>query len=286
MNFRLSRRKVSRSLGGDLSIFSVLAVAAAFTAMPLILIISNAFKPLNELFLYPPQYFVRNPTLNNFYDLFVLMANSWIPISRYLFNSLFIIIMGTFGNVVFGSMAAYVLSRHEFRGKKIFNEMVVISLMFAPIVLAIPRYLIIAEVGLIDSYWAIIIPSWAATLGVFLLKQFMDGMINDSIIEAAKIDGASEFGIYWKIVMPIVKPAWLTLIILTFQQLWANRGGQFIYAEHLKPLPYALDQIIGGGVARAGVGAAVALIMLIIPVIVFMINQSQIVETMGSSGID
>lgn len=286
MKFRLSRQRVSRSLGGDIVIFLVLLLGAVFTAMPLVLIICNAFKPLNELFIYPPQFFVRNPTLENFYDLFVLMANSWIPFSRYLFNSLFIIFMGTLGNVVFGSMAAYVLSTHDFKGKKLFNEMIVLSLMFAPAVLSIPNYLIVSKLGWINTYWSIIVPSWAVTLGVFLLKKFMDGMIHTSLIEAAKIDGASEFQIYWKIVMPIVKPAWLTLMILTFQTLWANTGGQFIYAENLKPLPYALRQILAGGVARSGVSAAVQLIMLIIPVTVFLINQSKIVQTMGSSGID
>lgn len=285
MKLELRRRRLAGSVGGDILIFALLVAGGAFTALPLLLIVSNAFKPLNELFIFPPRFFVRNPTLGNFYDLLILMSKSWIPISRYLFNSLFIIIMGTLGNVGFASLAAYALSKHDFRGKKVFNAMIVLSLMFAPAVTEIPNYLTLSYLRLLNTYWAIIIPSWGTTLGLYLLKQFMDGMVPDELLEAARIDGASELRIYWQIVMPIVRPAWLTLIILTFQSLWANTGGQFIYSEQYKPLPYALNQIIQGGIARQGVGAAVTLIMVAIPVTIFVINQSKIVQTMGTSGI-
>ena len=113
--------------------------------------------------------------------------------------------------------------------------------------------------------------------------QFMSD-IPMELIESAKIDGASEFQIYWNIVMPMVKPAWLTLIILLFQQLWNNDGGTYIYTESLKPLSYSLHQIVAGGVARQGTSAAVMLIMMIVPITVFILSQSQIIETMAHSG--
>ncbi len=286
MNFRIHRKRVTRSFGGDMLIFVVLLAGAAFSALPLIYIVSNAFKPLNELFLFPPQFFVRNPTLDNFKDLLIIMADSWIPFSRYLFNTLFITIVGTGGHVIFASMAAFVLAKHQFRGRKLFFTLVVFSLMFSQEVVAIPKYLTMTYLGWIDHYAAIILPAWAMSLGLFLMKQFIDAMIPDTLLEAARLDGASELRIFWQIVMPIVKPAWLTLTIYSFQELWRRFGGEFIYSEQLKTLPYAFNQIISGGIAWAGVSSAVALVMMGVPIIIFIINQSKVVETMATSGLD
>lgn len=286
MLIRLRKRRLSRSAWGDLFIFSFLAAGAAFTALPLVYAVSNAFKPMAELFIWPPQFFVRNPTLANFRDLFALMGKSWVPISRYLFNSLFIVIAGVTGNVIIASLAAYVLSIHEFPGKKFFNEIIILSLMFAAPVLDIPKYLLLSKLHWINTYAAVVVPTWGSTLGLYLMKKFIDSMVPHSLIEAARLDGASEFRIYAQVVMPIVKPAWLTLIILVFQQMWATTGGEFLYAEELKTLPYALNQIVQGGIARAGVAAAVTLMMMVVPITVFLFNQSKIVETMGTSGLD
>lgn len=252
--------------------------------LPMVLTICNAFKPLSELFLFPPRFFVRNPTLKNFHDLLVMMAQSWVPMGRYLLNSLLIVVLGTLGNVLIASMAAYILSVRSFPGAKLFMSMVVLSLMFTSEVTRIPNYVTIAAFGWIDSHKAIIIPAWGSSLGLYLMRNFIDSMINRSLIEAAEIDGASEFRIYWQIVMPNVKPAWLTMVILLFQQLWRTQGGHYIYSEQLKTLPYALNQLVQGGVARQGVGAAVTVIMMTVPIIVFLINQSKIVDTMGTSG--
>jgi ABC-type glycerol-3-phosphate transport system permease component len=277
--------KPTRSFGGDLAVLLFIAAAAAFSALPLVYAISNAFKPLNELFLWPPQFFVRNPTMANFYDLLVLMSSSWVPFSRYLVNTLVITLGGTVGHVVLASLAAYALAKHDFPGSKWMFSVVVLSLMFAKQVTAIPNYLITSVLGLVDTHWAIILPAWAMSLGLFLMKQFIEAMIPDALLESARIEGASEWTIFWKIVMPNVRPGWLTLIILSFQALWGETGGQFIYSEQLKTLPYALSQIVSGGIARAGVAAAVGVIMMILPITVFVINQSKVIETMGASGI-
>ncbi|NLJ74440.1 MAG: carbohydrate ABC transporter permease [Firmicutes bacterium] len=277
--------KPGRSFGGNLVIFIFLAVGAIFSILPLVYAISNAFKPLNELFLFPPVFFVRNPTLDNFYDLLVLMSSSWVPFSRYLMNTLVISLAGTAGHVVLASLAAFALAKHNFPGSKAMFSLVVLSLMFAREVTNIPNYLIVSYLGWVDTYWAIIMPAWAMSLGLFLMKQFIEAMIDDALLEAARIEGASEWKIFWRIVMPNVKPGWLTLIILSFQSLWNETGGQFIYSEQLKTLPYALNQIIAGGIARAGVGAAVGVIMMIVPIIVFVVNQSKVIDTMGASGI-
>lgn len=284
MAIRIRKKRLSRSTGGDLVIFFFLSLGAAFMALPMVYTVSQAFKPLNELWLFPPQFFVRNPTLDNFNDLLVLMGKSWVPITRYLFNSLFIVSFGMAGNVVTGSLAAYALAKHVFPGRKAIEQIIVLSLMFTPTVTSIPTYMLMSRLKLINTYWAVVIPNWSWTLGLYLMRNFMGAMIHDSLLEAARIDGASELRIYAQIAMPIVKPAWLTMIILAFQRLWGETGALFIYREELKTLPYALSQVATGGIARAGVSAAIALIMMAVPVIVFVINQSKIVETMGTSG--
>ena len=277
------KKRMSRSLGGDIALFLLLVFFGLFSAYPLVYSINAAFKPLNEIFIYPPRLFVQNPTMDNFTDLAMLMQDSWVPFSRYFFNTIFITLMGTIGHVIIASMAAYPLAKHRFPGSKIIFGMVVYSLMFAAQVTATPRYMIFSAFGLIDTQWAIIVPAFAYSLGLYLMKQFMDD-IPMELIESAKIDGANEFQIWWKVVMPLVKPAWLTLIILLFQSLWNNDGGTYIYSEQLKPLSYSLHQIVEGGVARTGVASAVILIMMIVPITVFVLTQSQIIETMAHSG--
>ncbi|HEX3022662.1 MAG TPA: carbohydrate ABC transporter permease [Lachnospiraceae bacterium] len=278
------RRKPNRSKGGDIGIYIVLVLFGLFMAFPLVYAINSAFKPLDELFVYPPKLFVQNPTLDNFQDLFVIMGKSWVPFSRYLFNTVLITALGTAGHIIIASMGAYVLAKYDFPGGKLFFKLVVTALMFNGYVTAIPNYLVMSRIGWVDTIWSIVIPAFAAPMGLFLMKQYMAG-IPDSLIEAAKIDGAREWRIFTRIVMPMVKPAWLTLMILSVQSLWNTKASNFIYSEELKTLPYALQQIISGGVARAGVGAAVTLFMMIVPISIFIISESNIIETMASSGI-
>jgi ABC-type glycerol-3-phosphate transport system permease component len=279
----LRRRRVNRSLSGSISMFAMLGVVGAFMVLPLVYAVNNAFKPLDEIFIFPPTLFVRNPTLDNFTDLMNLLGNSWVPFSRYIFNTLFITVMGIVGHVLLASAAAYPLAKHHFPAKGFLFTVVVLSLMFTPAVTAIPNYMILSWLGLIDTYWAVIVPAFAFPLGLYLMKQFME-QIPDALMEAAKIDGASEYRIFWTIVMPNVKPAWLTLIILLFQMLWGTDGGGFIYSEQLKTLNVASSQIIQGGIARAGVGAAVALILMSVPITLFVFSQSRIIQTMATSG--
>lgn len=276
-------KKLNRSLGGTIALFFVLCAFGVFTSMPLVLTVSNAFKPLDELLLFPPRFFVRNPTLDNFGDLFLIMQEGRVPFSRYFLNSIIITGVGTFGHLICASMAAYPLAKNEFPFKAVLFQIVVLALMFTPHVTAIPNFLIISAIGINNTQWAVILPAFAMPIGLYLMKQFME-QIPDSLIESARLDGASEFFIWRKIVMPNVKPAWLTLIVLTFQGLWITTGGVFIRSEELKPLPFAMNQIALGGVARAGVSAAVMFIMMIIPVTFFVFSQSRIIETMATSG--
>lgn len=276
-------RKVNRSTGGNAMIFIIIGLMGVFTALPMVYTIGNAFKPLDELWLFPPKLLPQNPTLTNFGDLFTLLQSSWVPTSRYFFNTLFITLAGTIGEVILASMCAYALAKHNFPGSKIIFAIIVNSLMFTTAVTAIPNYLTMVNLGWIDTYYSIIIPAMGTSLGLYLMKQFIE-QLPDVLLEAAKIDGAGELRIFWKIVMPNVKPAWLTVIIFSVQSLWNIGQNNYIYSEQLKTLSYAMSQIISGGIARAGVGSAVTVLMMSVPIITFVVTQSNVMETMSTSG--
>lgn len=278
--------KVNRSRAGDAGVFLVLLIFAAFMALPLLYLVLQSLKPSDELFMFPPRFYVINPTGKNFSDLFRLMATSWVPFSRYIFNTVFVTVLGTFGHVCLASAAAYPVAKY---GDKVpllggFGKLVRFSLMFNQTVTVIPSYVIFSALGMVDTYWSIIIPAFALSLGFFLMQSFMSD-VPDSLIEAAKVDGAKELRILWSIVLPQVKPAYLTLIIFSVQSLWNMSSPMYIYSEPLKALPYAIAQITSAGYARAGAAAAAAIVMMAVPVIVFVISQSSVVETMAKSGI-
>jgi len=277
-------RRLNRSYGGDAFIFTILTIFGLFFVFPLVFNINHAFKPLNEIFLFPPNIFVRSPTMNNFQDLFVIMSKSWVTFSRYIFNTVFLTTVGTVGLIIFASMGAFVVSKYHFPGSKIFFQGVIITLLFSGYVTAIPNYLIMARLGWIDTYMSVIVPAFAMPMGFFLLKQFID-TIPDTLLEAAKVDGAKEFRIFIWIILPMIKPAWLTVMIFSVQNLWNTRAQTFIYSEQLKTLPYALSQIATAGIARAGVAAAVTLFIMIVPLVMFVFAQSNVLQTMASSGI-
>ena len=281
---KLRRRQPNRSRTGDFFAYLFLLLVAVAMVFPLVFAVNSALKPLDELFMFPPKVFAQNPTLDNFADLFVTMGKSWVTFPRYVFNTVFITVVGTAGHLIIASMGAFVLAKYDFPGGKTFFKLVTVALMFSGYVTAIPNYLIINALGWIDTYWAIIIPAFAAPIGLFLMKQFMEGLPT-SLIEAAKIDGANEWKVFMGIVMPNVKPAWLTLIIFSVQSLWNNKAATFIFSEEKKTLVYALQQIQSGGIARTGQAAAVTVIVMVVPIAIFILSESQILETMASSGL-
>lgn len=281
---RLIQRRISRSVGGDIATFIFLLMFTFIMVLPLIYAVSMSLKPPNELWRFPPTFFARNVTFKNYTDLFRLMSESWVPMSRYIFNTVFITVLGTAGHIIIASLAAYLLSRYEFPFSKGMFIIIQSSLMFSAAVTTIPNYIIMTKLGIIDTYFALILPAFGSALGLFLMKQFMDQMIHPALLESADIDGASEITKFSCIVMPMVKPAWLTLMIFSVQSLWNIGNTPLIYSEALKTLPYALSQIQAGGIARAGVGSAITILMLIVPLTIFIFSQSNIIETMATSG--
>ena len=275
---------LNRSAGGDTGITVMLIILGAFMFLPMYYVVIQALKPLDELFMFPPRFYVINPTFDNFADLVTLLSDSWVPFSRYIFNTVFITFCGTLGNLIIASMAAYALAKLRFPGRNAIFQIIVLSLMFHPTVNQVTHFIVLSAFGWIDTYLSVIVPSMAGTMGLYLMKQFMDSSVPDTVLESARLDGASEFRTFLTIAMPMVKPAWLTLIIECFKSLWNAGASAYIHSEELKSFNYAINQIVSGGVARSGAGAAATVVMMIVPILVFILNQSQIIETMGSSG--
>ena len=275
--------KVNRSPVTTAFLFLFILILGLFMVIPLVLIISNSFKPLNELWIFPPKLFPMRPTLSNYRDMITVMSESVVPFSRYVFNTVLITVCGTAGHIILASMCAFALAKKRFPGRNLIFNMIVIALMFNGTVTAIPNYLTMAKIGWIDTYLPLIVPAFASSLGLYLMKQFME-QIPDALLEAARIDGASQWHIFWRIVMPMVKSAWLTLMLLSVQSLWNTGSTNYVFSEELKTLAYALSQILAGGSARQGIGNAVSVIMMAVPIGIFLFTQSNIIETMSTSG--
>ena len=283
---RTRKHKVvlSRSAGGDAGITIILVLLGAFMFLPMVYVVMQSLKPLDELWMYPPKFYVVSPTFRNYKDLFTLMNISWVPFSRYIFNTVLVSVAGTAGHLFLASLAAYALAKIKFPGRDLMFQTVQMSLMFNATVTAITQFILMSALGWLDSYLALIVPAWCSSLGLYLMKQFMDTNVNDSVLESARLDGSSELRTFVVIAMPMVKPAWLTLIVYSFQGLWNSGSSIYIYSEQLKTFNYAISQILAGGVVRAGAGAASVVIMMLVPIMVFVITQSNIIETMSSSG--
>ncbi len=276
--------RAGRKHFGTVMIFLFLFILGAFMALPVYLAVVMSVKPSQEWFIFPPKLYAMDPTLDNFREMFRAAGQLWVPFSRYVANSVIITASVTAAQCFTASMAAFVLAKGKFKGSKFLNSVIVVSLLYQSNVIYIVQYMVIAKLGLIDTYLALILPGIATPMGVFLMRQSI-GQIPDAMIEAAKVDGASMFQICWKIVMPNQKPALMTLIIFAFQAAWNIQSGAYVFDESLKTLPTAVSQAAASGIARQGVAMAAAVFMLVPPVIVFMAAQKNVIETMAHSGI-
>lgn len=266
-----------------------LTLLSAFMLLPIVYIINHAFKPLHELFLFPPTFIVQEPTTQNFVELLSLTQSTFVPVSRYIFNSVIVTIVTTVTMVVTSAFCAYALSKHRFPGANFVFSMIMLSLLFVPTVIQIPRFVVIQNLGIMNTYWGHVLPLIAMPVGVFLIKQFMDQVPNE-IMEAAKIDGASEIRTFLQIVIPLVTPAIATIAIIAFQTVWGNTETSqlFMQDESMKTLPYymmSLTANLANSVARQGAAAAGALIMFLPQLIIFLFFQRKVIATMAHSGI-
>ncbi len=278
-------RKFTRSTAGNIGYFTLLILFGLFTVFPLFYCIITSLKPLEELLIFPPRFWVARPTFDNFRVLPALLSNLSVPLSRYFFNTLFITVVTTIASIMIGSMAAFTFSKSNIKGSKFCFKLITTMMLYNATTLAVPQYLIFSTMRIIDTYWVYILPSLAATVNCFLMKQFMDASVNNSLLEAARIDGAGVFGMYLKIVLPIMKPAIMTVLLFSFQSMWSVVPGGTIFSEELKTLPYVMSSVALGGIARQGSSMAITVVLMIPPILVFLVTQSNVLETMGSSGI-
>lgn len=282
------RRRRSKLKKEPIGIYVFLTILGIIMFLPLYQLIITAFKPLEELFLFPPLYYVRQPTLENFEELLTAAGAGWVPFSRFIFNSVFVTITVVTLHVLFACMAAYPLAKSRAPGMKFLFNLTVAALMFSPAVTNIPRYLIVNGLGWIDTYWALIIPAIGSAFGVFLMKQFLEG-VPDALTEAAKIDGANDWTIFSRIILPLSRPAWSTLIIFSWIGTWNDSWSPVVFtrSEAMKTLPLAISTMFSGAnvVARQGANAAAALLQTAPTIIIFLILQKRVISTMAYSGI-
>lgn len=284
MKLKASNKQAGRKIGGSVCIFLFLLILGLFMVLPIYLAVVMSIKPVEELFIFPPKLYAIEPTLENFGDMFSVLKQNQVPFSRYVFNSVAVTVSVTVLQCVFASMAAFVLAKCRFPGNKLINNIIVIALLYQSNVIYIMQYIVMAELGLINSFLALILPSIASPMGLFLMRQSI-GQVPDAMIDAAKVDGAGLFRICWQVVMPNQKPALMTLIIFAFQAAWNIQTGTLVFNEEYKTLPTVVQQAATSGLARAGVAMAAAVFMLVPPIVVFMIAQKNVIETMAHSGI-
>lgn len=278
-------KRYTRSTAGSVGYFAILILFGVFMVFPLVYCLITSLKPLDELLIFPPKFYVVRPTLANYLALPSLLSTMQIPISRYAFNNLFIAIVSTSASIIASSMAAFVFSKSKIKRRKTFFTIVQMMLLYNAITLGVPRYLIYTATGMIDTYWVYILPAIPSAMNCFLMKQFMDASVPDALLEAARIDGAGVAKIYWSIVMPIMKPAWMTSLLFSFQHMWSIVPGGTVFSEELKTLNYVMNSVTAGGIARQGSSMAITVLMMIPPIAVFLFTQSNVLETMSSSGI-
>lgn len=284
MKLKASNKQAGKKIGGTVAIFLFLTILGLFMVLPIYLTIVMSIKPVEELFIFPPKLYAIRPTFDNFKEMFGALHQNRVPFSRYVFNSIFVTATVTIAQCIFASMAAFVLAKCRFPGSKVINSIIVVALLYQSNVIYIMQYIVMAKLHMIDTYWALILPSIASPMGLFLMRQSI-GQVPDAMIEAAKVDGAGLFRICWQIVMPNQKPALMTLIIFAFQAAWNIQAGSVVFQEQYKTLPTVVTQAASSGLARVGVAMAAAVFMLVPPIIVFMLAQRQVIETMAHSGI-
>ncbi len=279
-----SYKRFTRSTAANVFFVTMLLVAGLFMVLPLIYSVVTSFKPLDELLAFPPKFFVTRPTIHNYAVLPSLLDNLQVPFSRYAFNTVFISVAITVGHVIIAGMAAFTLSFCKSKLISVVFWGVQVALLFNGYTLGIPQYLIFAKLGIIDTYWVYLLPALQSTTGVFLMKQYMDVSVPKALMEAALLDGAGYYRIFWTLVMPLVKPSWLTLALFAFRDAWAIQPGGTIFSEELKTLPVAMNQIAASGIARSGSVMAATVLLMIPPILVYLVSQSNVMETMSSAG--
>lgn len=267
-----------RKLGREITIKSLTYIALAFVGftmvIPLLWMLSTSLKDSGSVFQFPPQWIPRPALWRNYIEAWNAM-----PFGRFYLNSIFVGTVVTLGQVVTSSMAAYAFARLKFPGRDKLFFGYLATMMIPGSVTMIPVFILVKMIGLVDTYTALILPGFFSAFGTFMLRQFFMSLPRE-LEEAAKIDGCSLFGIYWRIILPLSKPALATLTTLTFMGSWNNFMWPLIITNstEMKTLPIGLQSFQGQYETNWTLLMAGSLIVLIPVIVVFLANQKFFVE--------
>ena len=287
IRIKIGRRDAVRLRPGKIGKYVMMTALALVMVLPMVYTVGTAFKPLDELLRFPPIFFVQKPTLDNFSDLFLALDSSDVPFLRYLFNSVRVTVVATAGTILVSTLGGYAMSKLTIPGSSVLFTLVIIAMTFPGSVTTIPIYMIINKLGFYNSYAALILPRIATAYGMFLMKQFCD-QLPKPLLEAARVDGANELRIYTGIALPFLRPAWSTLLVFTFTTCWNDAASSLLYAssKNLRLLPVMLNSISeSSSLARAGATAAASLLIMLPSIVIFILQQRKVMETMAHSGI-
>jgi multiple sugar transport system permease protein len=264
------------------TLYVVLIVAGILAMIPFVWMILGAFKTGAEIRQIPPSFWPQNPTLDNFRTI---LGDPDLPLLIFYRNSLFIAVMNVISVLFVGSLLGYIFAKFEFRGRNIIFWYILATMMIPAQVTMIPGFLLLAKFGLLNNLWALVIPSAIDAFAIFLMRQFIMTIPND-LIQAARVDGASEFRIYWTVVLPQIKPALATLGMLTFMFNWnAYLWPLIVLTEQSKrTLPIILTWYSTQHSSQLQLVMAASVLMVIPVLLIFAVSQRWIVKGLTLSG--
>ncbi len=267
---------------GQILLYTLLLLGCLLTLLPFVWMLFGSFKSSGEIIQVPPTFWPENPTLNNYRDIF---NDPHVPLARFYLNSLIVTVSVVALTLFSSSMAGYIFAKYQIFAKTVFFVLVLSTIMIPFPVLMIPTYLILVKLGLIDSLWGLIVPAGVNAFGIFLMKQFIESLPNE-LIDAARIDGSSEWGIYWRIILPQVGPALATLGILTFMFNWNNYLWPLIVitTPEQRTLPIMLSWYNGLNYQRYDMVMTASVLVVVPVLIVYAAFQRWIVEGFALSG--
>lgn len=277
--------------------YVALILLAILFAAPFAYMVSASFQPLAQMFRLPPQWIPDDPTIANYTGYFGSGRN----IDRWLFNSVYVSTFNTVNILFFSSLIAYTFAKRTWPGRDFLFLLTLATLMLPFEVLLIPQYIIMKNFpllggndlfgqggkGMLDSYWALIAPNLSSAFSIFLLRQYMKSAVPDELIDAARIDGAGHFRIYWRVVMPLSKPALAAVGIFTFQFFWADILGPYIFISNseLFTLPLGLTTFVLPNRSAWDLIMAGSVLATIPMIVIFFIFQRQFVRGISMSGL-
>jgi ABC-type glycerol-3-phosphate transport system permease component len=266
----------------DIIKYTVLILISFFMILPFVWMLSSSFKLPEDIFGYPPRLISQNPILSNY--SFIFQEKNLL---RVLFNTIIIALSATLLSLFFTTLGGYGFAKFEFPGKKILFVILLATMIIPGAVMMVPTFVIMRELGWVDKFWPLIVPGAASAFGIFFFRQYIS-TINDELMDAARIDGASEFRIFWNIILPIISPGMISLGLIFFMASWNNYLGPLIYLKSPEnwTITVSINAMSGGaGLTYWGPQMAMSVISLIPLLIIFLVFQRRFAEGITAGAI-